>query len=151
MNLKRYLKPHGRNRSPRAMPSSTLAPSTPGRSIPAFVRNPATNITYRIVNELHGDGQQSLGIFEVTEEEHIKEGQEQAKAQKWALKLFVHEEEGGPFHQEKQRFEDMDKLRKAAKGRFPYIIQAKDKFEDAATGMGCIVMPLAKESLGRRM
>jgi hypothetical protein len=150
MNLKKYLKPHGRNRSPQAT-SPSVSP-LPGKDARAFVHSPATNITYLIGEKLHGvDGQQSCGIYEVTKEDrnevHIKEGQEQAK---WALKLFYHEKEG-PFHQEKQRFKHMDELREAAKGRFPYIIHAKDKFEDAASGMGCIVMPLAKESLTSRM
>jgi hypothetical protein len=83
-------------------------------------------------------------------EEGEKGIKQQEKPQKWALKVFLPRQHGS-FKQERERFEHMEKMKETGKGTFPYIIQAKEIFEDAATGVGCIVMPLAKESLKMRM
>jgi hypothetical protein len=99
--------------------------------------------------EEQGEGREEDGKKKQSKDEE-KRNTKQEDMQRWALKLFLREQYDS-FKQEKERFEHIQELKEGGKGRFPCIIQAKEIFEDLATGMGCIVMPLAKESLKKRM
>ena len=134
--------------SSESIPAQANAPLEPERAgLPrvCFVQSPKTQVTYYVQRQVKGDkGHQASGIFEVVE------GMDLAEEQRWALKLFSRSQKSA-FLREKERLQRIQSLRTVGEGAFPCIIKLKEAFEDPRTGMGCIVIPLARESLKQRM